>query len=67
MTDNAKPSPAMDRFTLDPESGFVYDRENKEWLTAAEEVFNALWPLLANAPRDGRVVARTLDGVVRQF
>ena len=37
------------RFTLDPESGFVFDRENNEWLTTAEEVFDVLSPLLPNS------------------
>ena len=32
----------MDRFTLDPESGFVFDRDSEEWLTTAEEVFDAM-------------------------
>lgn len=57
MTDNAKPafvgtseSPcsARDRFTLDPESGFVFDRYATDWMTSAEEVFDALSPLLPN-------------------
>ena len=57
MTDNAKPAfagkcevpcSARDRFALDPESGFVYDRENEEWLTEPGAVFDAMWPLLPN-------------------
>jgi hypothetical protein len=53
MTDNAKPAfagkcevpcSARDRFALDPESGFVYDRENEEWLTEPGDVFDAMWP-----------------------
>ena len=36
------------RFVLDPESGFVWDRSEEEWLTTVEEVFlamdgNKLW------------------------
>ena len=31
-----------DRFILDPESGFVYDRKTEEWLTTAEEVYIAM-------------------------
>ena len=34
------------RFHLDPESGFVLDALTGEWLTTAEEVFTAVYPLL---------------------
>ena len=30
------------RFAFDEESGFVIDRETGEWLTTAEEVFDAM-------------------------
>ena len=30
------------RFAFDNESGFVIDRETGEWLTTAEEVFDAM-------------------------
>ena len=42
------------RFTVDPESGFVFDRENNEWLTTAEEVFDVLSPLLPNVTDQAR-------------
>ena len=74
MTDNVKPAfagtcdapcSARDRFTLDPESGFVYDRENEEWLTEPGAVFDAMWPLLPNpGHHDGAAPAPSVDGVV---
>ena len=32
------------RFSLDPESGFVKDHLTNEWLTTAEQVFDAIYP-----------------------
>ena len=31
------------RFVLDGDAGYVYDMENGEWLTTAEEVYNAVY------------------------
>jgi len=45
--------PPSPRFAPDPESGFVLDRETGEWLTTAEEVFDALSPLLPNVEAVG--------------
>jgi hypothetical protein len=40
------------RFSLDPESGFVRDHAAGEWLTTAEEVFDAMFPMLPNGKDD---------------
>ena len=47
------PCSARDRFTLDPESGFVYDRDTDEWLVTPEAVFDVMWPLLPNTTTRG--------------
>jgi hypothetical protein len=51
-----------ERFALDPESGFVRDTANHKWLTTAEEVFDALLPLMSNA---GRQVGKGNDDDTR--
>jgi len=43
------------RFSMDPESGFVRDHAREEWLTTAEEVFDAMLPLLPNALDQARL------------
>ena len=53
------PSPApgcsaKNRFAFDEESGFVIDRETGEWLTTAEEVFDAMIQHMPNPAVEGR-------------
>ena len=45
---------AKNRFAFDEESGFVIDRETGEWLTTAEEVFDAMIQHMPNAGVEGR-------------
>jgi hypothetical protein len=53
------------RFSLDPESGFVRDHAAGEWLTTAEEVFDAMFPMLPNAGvRGDRLAGVPCTGVV---
>ena len=42
------------RFAFDEESGFVIDRETGEWLTTAEEVFDAMIQHMPNPAVEGR-------------
>lgn len=59
----------MKRFTKDPESGYVFDSINNQWLTTAEEVYDAFYEYLNKSsepvsdlpkfPSDG------LGGIVR--
>jgi len=42
------------RFVFDPESGFVRDTEKDEWLTTAQEVFEAMHALCPNTETSGR-------------
>ena len=45
---------AKNRFAFDEESGFVIDRETGEWLTTAEEVFDAMIQHMPNHAVDNR-------------
>jgi hypothetical protein len=58
---------SVTRFTMDTESGFVWDAEQEEWLTTAEEVFLAMSDQSPNAIASGTSGASWLNATVRHL